>query len=145
MKRVLWVAVFAALALVAVPAARLGAAGADAGKNGDDERKTSPTVAREAAESNAKTPAGRRYESALESSLDSWLKKAIERCGKGVSPEDAISFEVFVRVGEPGDAEEVVLSPETAVARCAERDFRDAKYPHPPKADWWIRIPIALK
>ena len=111
----------------------------------DEDRKTSPTVAREAAESNAKTPAGRRYETALESSLDAWLKRAIDRCGKGVSSEDAISFEVFVRLGESGDAEEVVLSPETAVARCVERDFRDAKYPHPPKPSWWIRVPIELR
>jgi hypothetical protein len=111
----------------------------------DEDKKTSPTVAREAAESNANTPAGRRFESALESSLDAWLKRSIERCGKGVSPEDAVSFEVFVRIGEEGEAEEVVLSPETAVGRCAERDFRDAKYPHPPKPAWWVRIPIELR
>jgi len=123
--------------LLALLGAGLGAA--------EEDRKTSPTVAREAAEANATTPAGRRYASALASSLDSWLKRSIERCGKGVSPEDAISFEVFVRIGETGEAEEVVLSPETAVGRCAERDFRDAKYPHPPKPAWWVRIPIELR
>lgn len=110
-----------------------------------EEGKTSPTVARETAESNAKTPAGRRYASALASSLDSWLKRAIDRCGKGAPAEDATSFEVFVRISEAGEAEEVVVAPETAVALCAERDFRDAKYPHPPKPAWWVRIPIELK
>jgi hypothetical protein len=128
---------FAAVLVIALMAA--------ARARSDEDKKTSPTVAREEAESNAKTPAGRRFESALESSLDAWLKRSIERCGKGVPAEDAVSFEVFVRIGEEGEAEEVVLSPETAVGRCAERDFRDAKYPHPPKPAWWVRIPIELR
>ena len=110
-----------------------------------DEAKTSPTVAREAAEANQKTPAGRRYDSALASSLDAWLARAIERCGKGVAPEDAVSFEVFVRISDAGGAEEVVVSPETAVSRCAGREFLDAKYPHPPQEGWWVRVPIALR
>jgi hypothetical protein len=111
----------------------------------EDEKKSSPTVARETAEANAKTPAGRRYESALESSLDSWLRKALEKCTKGVSKEDAVSFDVLVRVGSSGGAEEVLFAPETSVGRCAERDFRDAKYPSPPRAGWWVKIPVGLK
>ncbi len=110
-----------------------------------DEGKTSPAVAREEAETNAKTPAGRRYESALESSLDAWLRKAIERCAKSASREDAVSFDVLVRIGGSGDAEEVLFEPETSVGRCAERDFRDAKYPSPPRAAWWVEVPVQLK
>ena len=108
------------------------------------EEKTNPTIARENAESNAKTPAGRRYESALESSLDSWLRKALERCIKGLSKEDAVSFDFLVRVGENGRAEEVLFSPETSVGRCARADFESAKYPSPPQAHWWVRIPVEL-
>ena len=111
----------------------------------DEAKKTSPTVAREAAEANAKTPAGRRYQPALEASLDKWLRRSIERCGKGVSPEDAVSFDAFVRIDEDGSAQEVFFAPETAVGRCAERDFRDAKYPHPPQTDWWVKVPVLLK
>jgi hypothetical protein len=109
-----------------------------------EEGKTNPTIARETAESNAKTPAGRRYESALQSSLDSWLRRAMEKCIKGVSKEDAVSFDVLVRISKSGEAEEVTFEPETAVGRCAERDFRDAKYPSPPEASWWVRIPVEL-
>lgn len=108
------------------------------------EEKTNPTVARETAESNAKTPAGRRYQSALESSLDPWLRKALEKCIKGVPKEDAVSFDVLVRVSKTGEAEEVEFEPDTSVGRCAERDFRDAKYPSPPQASWWIKIPVEL-
>jgi len=109
-----------------------------------EEQKTNPTVARETAESNAKTPAGRRYQSALESSLDSWLRKAMEKCIKGVPKEDAVSFDVLVRISKTGGAEEVAFEPDTSVGRCAERDFRDAKYPSPPEASWWVKIPVEL-
>jgi len=109
-----------------------------------DEGKTNPTVARETAESNAKTPAGRRYQSALESSMDSWLRKALEKCIKGVPKEDAVSFDVLVRISKAGEAEEVAFEPDTSVGRCAERDFRDAKYPSPPQPSWWVKIPVEL-
>jgi hypothetical protein len=108
------------------------------------EEKTSPTIAREAAESNAKTPAGRRYQSALESSL-TWLARAIERCGKGVAKEEAVSFDVLVEIGDNGKAEDVLLSPETSVGRCARDDFQDATYPYPPRTHWWVKIPVELK
>ena len=105
---------------------------------------TSATIARETAESNARTPAGRRYRSALESSMDSWLRKALEKCIKGVAKEDAVSFDVLVEIGDNGRAEEVLFSPETSVGRCAREDFQDAKYPTPPQAHWWVRIPVEL-
>jgi hypothetical protein len=111
----------------------------------EEPKKTSPTVARETADANAKTPAGRRYESALESSLDGWLRKALERCVKGISKDDAISFDALVRVGSSGEAEEVLFAPETAVGRCAEPDFRRAKYPSPPQPSWWVKIEVGLK
>lgn len=111
----------------------------------EEEKKTSPTIARETAESNEKTPAGRRYESALNSSLDAWLRKVLERCVKGVPKDEVISFDVLVRIGEKGDAEEVLVSPDTPVGRCAEPEFRDAKYPSPPQPSWWVRIGVGLK
>ncbi len=116
-----------------------------AGAPADDTRKTSPTIAREEAESNAKTPAGRRYESALNSSLDRWLRKALERCLKGVARDQVASFDALVRVGESGQAEEVLFDPETDVGRCAAPEFRDAKYPSPPRAGWWVRIEVELR
>jgi hypothetical protein len=109
------------------------------------QEKTSPTIARETAESNAKTPAGRRYQSALASSLDAWLARAIQRCGKGVSKEDAVGFDVLVEIGDNGKAEDVLLSPETSIGRCAREDFQDAKYPFPPQPHWWVRVPIELR
>lgn len=111
----------------------------------EEPKRTSPTVAREAADSNAKTPVGRRYESAFQSSLDSWLRKSLERCVKSAPKDELISFDALVRIAASGQAEEVLLAPETAVGRCTEPEFRDAKYPSPPEAAWWMRVEVGLK
>lgn len=102
-------------------------------------------MAREAAEENAKTPAGRRYDSALDSSLDKWLRQSLERCVKGIKKDQALSFNAYVQVGEKGEAEDVLFEPETDVSRCAEPDFRGAKYPSPPQPSWWVKVEVQLK
>jgi hypothetical protein len=110
-----------------------------------EEKKPDAGAARVAAQENAKTPAGKRYETALEAALESWLRKALERCIRGREKSELSDFEAFVRVGGAGEAEEVVFGAETAVARCVLQDFRDAKYPRPPQPSWWIKVEVQLR
>lgn len=107
--------------------------------------RTSPTLARQAAEQNAKTPAGKRYEGMLVSRVEEWLRSALVRCTEKAPPEELISFDAFVRVGAGGRAEEALFAPETAVARCVAPEFRSAKYPSPPQPSWWAKIEVRLK
>jgi hypothetical protein len=102
-------------------------------------------VARSEAESNAKTPAGKRYEGVLVSKAEEWLRPALERCVKDVSETERISFDALVRVGEEGKPEEVLFGPETEVAKCVAPDFREASYPKPPQPSWWIKVVVRLK
>jgi hypothetical protein len=102
-------------------------------------------VARNEAETNAQSPAGKRYEGVMVSRLEDWLRPALERCVKKVPREELISFDGLVRVGEDGKAEEVLFGPETAVARCVAPDFQDAAYPRPPKPSWWVKVEVRLK
>jgi len=102
-------------------------------------------VARNEAESNAKSPAGKRYEGVMVSRLEEWLRPAVERCVKKAAKEEIISFDALVRVGEDGKAEEVVFGPETEVARCIAPDFRDRTYQHPPKPSWWVKVEVRLQ
>jgi hypothetical protein len=106
---------------------------------------TGVEVARSQAESNAKTPAGKRYESALVSKIEDWLRPAVARCARTVPKEEIISFDALVRVGAEGKAEEVLFGPDTAVARCVAPDFREATYPRPPQPSWWVRIEVKLR
>jgi len=106
---------------------------------------TSVEVARSEAESNAKSPAGKRYEGVLVPRAEEWLRPALERCVKKVSKEELISFDALVRVSAGGKAEEVLFGPETAVARCVAPGFGDAKYPSPPQPSWWVKVEVRLK
>ncbi len=110
-----------------------------------DQKSTPLAVAREEAESNAKSPAGRSYEGVVIGRVDEWLRPMVERCVKDAPAEEKISFNVFVRVGATGKPEEVLHSPDTAVARCVEPGFRDVKYPSPPMPDWWVKIEVRIK
>jgi hypothetical protein len=107
--------------------------------------RTSVEVARGEAESNAKTPAGRRYEGMLVSKLEDWLRPALVRCARAVPKEELISFDGLVRIAAEGKAEEVVFGPETAVARCVAPDFREATYPRPPRPSWWVKVEVHLR
>ena len=102
-------------------------------------------VARSESESNAKSPAGKRYEGLLVSRAEEWLRPALERCVKKAPKEELISFDGLVRVSAEGRSEEVLFGPETAVARCVAPDFQDARYPSPPQPSWWVKIEVRLK
>jgi len=109
-------------------------------------RATTPAeVARSEAESNAKTPAGKRYEGVLVGKIEDWLRPSLQRCAKDESKDELISFDALVRVGADGKAEEILFRPETAVARCVAPDFRDASYPRPPQPSWWVNVEVRLK
>ena len=102
-------------------------------------------VARSEAESNSKSPAGRRYEGVAVSRAEDWLRPAVERCARSAPPEEHIAFDALVKVSGEGGAEEVLFGPETAVARCVAPGFRDAEYPRPPQPSWWLKIRVELK
>jgi hypothetical protein len=106
---------------------------------------TGVEVARSQAEANAKTPAGKRYESVLVSKTEEWLRPAVARCARTVPKEEIISFDGLVRIGAEGKTEEVLFGPDTAVARCVAPDFREATYPRPPQPSWWVKIEVHLR
>ncbi len=111
----------------------------------EEPKHTSFTLARETAEQNAETPAGRRYEVAFLSSLDRWLPAVVQRCARDVPKEEQIGFDAVVRISRSGEAEEVLVGPETAVARCVAPELSAAKFPGPPQPSWWSRVQIQLK
>ena len=127
MRRVLCSAVLGLVAAAVTPAA------------------TPVEIARSEAESNARTPAGKRYEGVLVSKAEEWLRPALERCAKDAPEIERISFDAIVRVGKDGKAEETLFRPETAIARCVAPDFRDAPYPKPPQPSWWVDVEVRLK
>jgi hypothetical protein len=108
-------------------------------------RATGVEVARNEAENNAKSPAGKRYEGTVIGKVDPWLRPAVEKCAKEAPAEERISFEALVRVSADGRAEEVLFGPETAVAKCVAPVFRDQTYARPPEPSWWVKLQVRMK
>ena len=106
---------------------------------------TGVEIARNEAEQNAKSPAGKRYEGTLLGKVDEWLSPAVEKCAKDVPAEDRIGFDALIRVGADGKAEEVLFGPETAVARCVAPTFQDQTYPRPPEPSWWVKLEVRMR
>ena len=102
-------------------------------------------VARSEAESNAKTPAGKSYEGVLVSKAEDWLRPVLQRCAKDAPEAERVSFDALVRVSSDGKAEEVLVSPETEIAKCVAPDFREASYPRPPRPSWWVKLIVRIK
>jgi hypothetical protein len=108
-------------------------------------RATGVEIARNEAENNAKSPAGKRYEGTLLGKVDVWLRPAVEKCAKEAPAEERISFDALIRVGADGKAQEVLFGPETAVAKCVAPTFQDQIYPRPPEPSWWVKLEVRLK
>jgi len=106
---------------------------------------TGVEIARNEAENNAKSPAGKRYEGTLLGKVYEWLSPAVEKCAKETPPEERISFDALVRVGGDGKAEEVLFGPDTAVAKCVAPTFHDQAYPRPPEPSWWVKLEVRMK
>ena len=103
----------------AVLAAILAGGAAPAGATGVE-------IARNEAENNAKSPAGKRYEGTLLGKVFDWLRPAVEKCAKDAPPEERISFDALIRVGADGKARGGPVR-----ARYGGREVRRADVPGP--------------
>lgn len=98
-----------------------------------------------AADENMKSKKGEKYDIAFARRAAPWISRALVRCTKGLPASDLGPFTVLVRVAETGEAEEVLVRPETKVALCLKPSFVGAKNPKPPGPSWWVKVVIAIR
>jgi len=102
-------------------------------------------VALTAAEANLKTDRGAIYDASFAIKAAPWLAPAIYRCTSGLPPRDLRPFKVLVRVDSTGNAEQVLVQPETRVSRCLKPVFASKKHPKPPGPSWWVKMDITIR
>jgi len=98
-----------------------------------------------AADENLKSKEGEKYDVAFARKAGPWISRALAGCTKGLPASDLGPFTVLVRVAETGQAEEVLVRPETKVALCLKPSFAGAKNPKPPGPSWWVKVVIAIR
>ena len=112
---------------------------------GEAQKPTSFQVALGEADKNLKSEKGKRYDGDFALGSGPWLQPAMIRCTDGLAEKDLEPFTVLIRVGESGQAEEVLIGPVTEVATCLKPEFEKAKHPQPPGPSWWVEMKIEIK
>jgi hypothetical protein len=99
----------------------------------------------EKANQNLDTPEGRAYEATIGKSVGLWLPAAAAGCAKRLQGTAFSPFTLLLRIGAEGQAEEVLMWPETTMADCLKPKFLSAVYPTPPMTPWWFSRPIKIE
>src|SRR5882724_2296531 len=94
-------------------------------------------AARRTARANAKTAAGKQYQPVFAKAFSESQAAELGRCVEGQAAPDFSPFEALVEIGSVGGVEEVFVRPASNVALCLRDSIRKARFPRPPRADYW--------
>ena len=102
------------------------------------------SAASAAVEANLKTPEGKKYEDQHVGADFQKFAPAVRQCkpaGSGV-PTD---FDIFLRLNADGKIAEVLVYPETAMAKCSAAAMLNGQFTAPPHGDYWVNIDLKFK
>lgn len=98
-----------------------------------------------AADVNLKSKKGKRYDEDFGRHIAPSLAKTLMACTKDIPATTGVSpFVILVRVGPSGEAEDVIVRPETPVALCVKAQIPAAGYPKPPGPAWWAKVEVTV-
>lgn len=93
---------------------------------------------------NTQTPAGRKYDEEFGASFERNVE-VMGRCTEGAKLEELRPFYVVAKVGASRQIEEVIVSPETKVARCVRENMIMRGYPDPPAPHYWVSVHMTIR
>ena len=107
------------------------------------EKPTSLADARDAVETNLRTPEGKAYDEQLGKEFQEKHISTLRDCKK--STGDLSNFWILLRLEKSGAVKEVLLSPTTKFGSCTREVLLKASFAPPPKPDYWVSIYLQLK
>lgn len=109
------------------------------------QKATAFEVAMAEVTANIGTPEGARYDQKFGPWLAEHHADTMMRCTKSAKPKDPLKFDLLVRVSGEGKAEEVLVKPETTVARCLAEGVRKGALIRPPRPSYWVRVEMSIR
>ncbi len=97
------------------------------------------------AKSNAKTAAGAKYDDSFGISFGRRVPDIMVDCTKNASDADLATFDLVAKVASDGSLEDVMVGPETKVARCLRDRMPRSGYPTPPRPHYWVFENMKIK
>ncbi len=122
----------------------LALAFAAAGGTASDPKPTRFDDALEQVRASVRTPKGRRYDSQVGRQFAQDYQAAMIRCTTSVEDQDLVPFQLLFQVARDGSVKQILVSPETKVAVCLEKQVAAGKFPKPPKRLYWVHVSMNL-
>ncbi|HEY6945677.1 MAG TPA: hypothetical protein VI431_11100 [Candidatus Acidoferrum sp.] len=108
-----------------------------------DDKPTSLADARNAVETNLRTPEGRAYDERLGKEFIEKHLATMKQCkpsdGKGLD-----SFWILMKLDKDGTVREVLLHPETKMGTCARETLLKSAFSPPPRPGYWVSVYMKL-
>jgi hypothetical protein len=106
-----------------------------------DKKELKDAVA--AVDANVKTPEGKKYEGTLNSDLQRYMP-TLRQCMKTENNKPA-DFDMFLRLGKEGKTDNVLIYPETPMAKCSQTALQNSRFTSPPRPEYWVNIHMQFK
>jgi hypothetical protein len=106
-----------------------------------DRKQLKDAVA--AVDANLKTREGKKYEEHTGKDFEKYIP-AVRDCKKTESGTPA-DFDMFLRLNADGKIADVLIYPETPMAKCSQGVLRSGQFSPPPHADYWVNIHMTFK
>ena len=94
------------------------------------------------ASSNGKTSIGQQY---YQTSIEEYRRSARpvwKRCTQPLNGNLGGSFDLLYQIGADGTIQKTLVWPETKLSSCMASGTLETKFPPPPAASYWLRIPV---
>lgn len=108
-----------------------------------DDKPTSLTDARAAAEANLRAPEGKAYDEKLGKELTQKYVGTLRQC-KQTAGKDLESFWMLLKLAKDGTVKEVLLHPQTKVGSCARESFIKDRFSPPPRPAYWVGVYLKM-
>jgi hypothetical protein len=97
------------------------------------------------ADDNMKSKKGKLYDVSFGRHLGPLLAQSMMSCTKDIPESAGVKpFVVLVQVGKTGEAERILVRPETQVALCVKRQIPASDHPKPPGPSWWVKVEVSV-
>jgi len=101
-------------------------------------------TARDAASANMSTEEGVKFQAESTTALHSGGTAAMDQCLRKLATKPHRAT-VYVRLGTDAAVREVLTDPRSNASKCLERQARAARFPRPPRDDYWVGIRVILQ
>jgi hypothetical protein len=106
-----------------------------------DKKELSEAVA--SVEANLKTPEGKKYDEHMTADFQKYAPQ-VRQCKQTESGTPA-SFDMLLRLEGDGKIVQVLVHPETPMAKCSRTALMGGKFTPPPHANYWVNIHLDFK